>query len=267
MQGLAGKAGWRWIFIIEGCITVLVGILGYFALVEFPDKARHTKGFLTDAQIDWVLQRLQEDRGDAIPERFSLQKFLRAGLDLRLWCFGVIFWCVYICSLPDRSSRISTYSRHSCLTTVSYCVSFFLPIILHGYMGFSVGASQCLTAPPYAFAGILMLLCGWVGDKYRIRGPLIILNALLCIVGLVVMTWSKSIGARYFGTFLVTAGVQANIPCAMAYQANNIRGQWTRAFGSATLVGFGGLGGISGSLIFRTQDAPKYLNGVYGCIV
>lgn len=133
-------------------------------------------------------------------------------------------------------------------------------------MGFSIAASQCLVAPPYAFSGILMLACGWVGDKYRIRGPIVIFNAILAIIGLVIMTWTRANGVRYFGIFLVTGGVQANIPTAMAYQANNIRGQWTRAFGSATLVGFGGLGGISGSLIFRSQDAPRYLNGIYGCI-
>jgi hypothetical protein len=48
----------------------------------------------------------------------------------------------------------------------------------------------------------------------------------------------------------------------MSYQGNNIRGQWKRAFCSATLVGFGGVGGIAGSLIFRNQDAPGYLPGV-----
>lgn len=42
----------------------------------------------------------------------------------------------------------------------------------------------------------------------------------------------------------------------MAYQANNIRGQWKRAFASATLVGFGGLGGIAGSTVFRQEDSP-----------
>lgn len=154
----------------------------------------------------------------------------------------------------------------SCLTTVSYCVSFFLPIILHSYLGFSIGAAQCLVAPPYAFAGLLMLFCGWLGDKYKIRGPIVVANCVICIVGLIVMTWGGASGVRYFGTFLVTAGVNANIPTAMAYQANNIRGQWTRAFASATLVCGGGLGGISGSLIFRSQDAPRYLNGIYGCI-
>ena len=52
----------------------------------------------------------------------------------------------------------------------------------------------------------------------------------------------------------------------MSYQANNIRGQWKRAFCSATLVGMGGVGGIAGGLIFRFQDAPSYRPGLYACI-
>ena len=52
----------------------------------------------------------------------------------------------------------------------------------------------------------------------------------------------------------------------MAYQANNIRGQWKRAFCSATFVGMGGVGGIAGSLVFRAQDAPDYHPGLYACI-
>ena len=56
---------------------------------------------------------------------------------------------------------------------------------------------------------------------------------------------------RYFGVFLTTAGVNANVPATMSYQTNNIRGQWKRAFCSATLVGFGGIGGLAGSLVFR----------------
>ena len=45
-----------------------------------------------------------------------------------------------------------------------------------------------------------------------------------------------------------------------------MRGQWTRAFSSATLVGFGGLGGIVSSLVFREQDAPGYRPGMYAAI-
>lgn len=49
-------------------------------------------------------------------------------------------------------------------------------------------------------------------------------------------------------------------------QANNIRGQWKRAFCSALMVSFGGIGGVAGSLIFRSQDAPAYRPGFYGLI-
>lgn len=31
-------------------------------------------------------------------------------------------------------------------------------------------------------------------------------------------------------------------------------------------MGFGGIGGIIGSLIFRSQDAPQYHPGLWGCI-
>ena len=91
----------------------------------------------------------------------------------------------------------------------------------------------------------------WLGDKYHVRGPLLIGNAVLAIIGLACMGWAGNLGARYFGVFLTCAGANSNIPQCMTYQANNIRGQWKRALCSTTLVAFGGIGGIAGSLVFR----------------
>lgn len=68
--------------------------------------------------------------------------------------------------------------------------------------------------------------------------------------------------ARYFGVFLATAGSNANVPCVLTFQANNIRGQWKRAFCSATLVGLGAVGGIVGSTVFRSEDSPRYIPGL-----
>jgi hypothetical protein len=65
------------------------------------------------------------------------------------------------------------------------------------------------------------------------------------------MGFHKNANVRYFGVFLTTAGANSNIPATMSYQANNIRGQWKRAFCSATLVGAGGIGGVAGGLVFR----------------
>ncbi|KAL2256406.1 hypothetical protein VTK26DRAFT_1729 [Humicola hyalothermophila] len=245
MAGTGGLNGWSWIFIIEGIITMVLAIAGYWLLVDFPDSKRKNWSFLGAKEREWICARVNADRGDVKPQPFSLKKYLRSGLDIKVWVYAMIFFNV---------------------TTVSYALAYFMPIILNVNMKFDVGTSQCLVAPPYAFAGIVTFLTGWAGDKWRTRGPIIVFNSLLIIIGLPIVGWHSSAAVRYFGIFLVTAGANANVPAAMSYQANNIRGQWKRAFCSATFVSFGGIGGIAGSLVFRSQDVPHYKPGLYACI-
>lgn len=92
------------------------------------------------------------------------------------------------------------------------------------------------------------------------------MNAIIGLIGLPLLGFAKTPAVRYFGVFLATTGPQANIPCMMSFQANNIRGQWKRAFSSATMVGAGGVGGIIGSTVFRSQDAPNYRPGMWTTI-
>lgn len=98
-----------------------------------------------------------------------------------------------------------------------------------------------------------MVTSAYLGDRFHVRGPILVFNSLVALIGLPVMGFASSSGARYFGVFLVTAGTNANIPVALAYQANNVRGQWKRALTSALFVGCGGIGGISGGTIFRLR--------------
>ncbi|KAL4862558.1 hypothetical protein BDV12DRAFT_190327 [Aspergillus spectabilis] len=245
MKPLQGLNGWQWIFVMEGVLTFIIGIFCIVFVVDFPDKAHKEWAFLNERESAFILRRLNRDRADADPEAFHIVSFLRPGIDMKIWGFAFIFFS---------------------LNTVTYAIAYFLPIILRDDMGFSVIASQCLTAPPYAFAGILMVVTSWIGDKYHMRAPILIFNSLVTLVGLPIMGFANTPAVRLFGVFLTTGGAQANIPACMAYQANNIRGQWTRAFASATLVGFGGIGAIAGSLIFRSQDAPAYIPGIWAAI-
>lgn len=230
MNGLADLTGWRWIFIIEGTLTCVIGIAGYWLLVDFPDSKRKSWRFLPERERAWVVARVNADRGDAKVHAFSMASFLRGGMDWKIWAYALVFFNT---------------------TTITYALAYFLPVILNESLGFEVGAAQCLVAPPYAFAGFVMFGTGWLGDKYKVRGIPILINMAFCIIGLPIMGFHPNPSVRYFGVFLVTAGANSNVPATMSYQATNIRGQWKRAFCSATLVGFGGLGGIAGSLVFR----------------
>lgn len=245
-----------------------MAFLSYIFLIDFPDRASGAWGFLNEKELAFVVRRVNRDRGDVHVEPFTLGRFLRPALDLKIWGFAMIF--LYV--LPNAHhpsfspSPFLTFFPSSCSTTVTYAIAYFLPIILADGLGFGVGESLCLIAPPYAFAAIVMYTSAYVADKYRIRAPVIAVNALITLIGLPMVGFGKGNALRYTGVFLATAGANSNIPSAMAYQANNIRGQWTRALASATLVGFGGIGGIAGSLVFRSQDAPAYIPGIWAAI-
>ncbi|CAG8976274.1 hypothetical protein HYALB_00012465 [Hymenoscyphus albidus] len=246
MHGLGNLAGWRWIFIMEGLITCAVGFGAWFLIVDFPELAARSWRFLNERETAFVVARIQLDRDDAVPTTFSAIAYMKNALDLKVWGFALIF---------------------GLSTTVTYAIAYFLPIILVRGMGFSIAEGQCLVAPPYACAALFMYLMAMMSDKFRNRGGVVIFNALLGLIGLPLLGYAKNNGVRYFGVFLATIGANGNIPAILTYQANNIRGQWKRALCSATLVGFGGIGGIMGSTVFREQDAPKYGPGILTCIL
>ncbi|PCH35555.1 MFS general substrate transporter [Wolfiporia cocos MD-104 SS10] len=61
MQGKRGIAAWRWLFYIEGCTTIFVGIASIFLLPDYPHNTR----WLTLAQRRLAQIRLAEDAGEA----------------------------------------------------------------------------------------------------------------------------------------------------------------------------------------------------------
>lgn len=119
----------------------------------------------------------------------------------------------------------------------------------------------------YCFSFLLGFTESWISDKYNKRAHILLFNCFLEIIGIAVLGFAQQPYVRYFGAFLVTGGVNANVPASMTYQANNIVGQWKRAFASATMVAAGGIGGIIGVTVFRSQDAPEYVPGLVTCFL
>lgn len=247
MEGVQGIRGWRWIFIMEGVITCAVALFAVLFIIKFPDqeKANPSWKFLAPHEIDSIIARLNADRGDVEAEQFSWARFLEAGKDVYIYGFALILLFV---------------------TTVAYGFAFTLPIILSTKLRFSMAMSQCLGAPPYAASGVLMYGAAWFSDKYQTRGPVLVFLCLVSLIGVPIMGFVENPWGQYVGVFISVAGTNSAIPAVMAYQANNIRGQWRRAFCSATLTGIGGIGGIAGALIFRTEDSPNYVPGFAACM-
>jgi len=240
MDGLGGVRGWSWIFIIEGLLTMTVAIAAWFIIVDFPDKSEKT-GFLTHEQAEFVKRRIENDRGDSVPDRLTWAVLGKHLLDLKLWAFATLFMSA---------------------TMPAYAFAYFAPVIIAG-MGYSAGAANALSAPPACAAVFTALAIAWIGDKYKVRAPLIAFQAIVCFIGLMIVAYVKNNGVRYFGIFLGVAGCQGNVPAILAYQSNNIRLQSKRSVGSALQIGFGAIGGIIASTAFKEKEAPKYVSGLW----
>ena len=246
--GRGGMEGWRYMFLIQGLIAVVFGVLTYVWIIDFPENAHRTPWFLTKEEQALAVARIEADRADVEPGVFSWRgEVLRHALDPKVWGFAVLFFL---------------------LNLVSTSLSYFLPIILRGGMGFSEGDAILLSAPPYYYAVVPVLLSSAFADRFRLRAPVIVFNCVCLVAGYAMLGFAPEarVAARYAGTFLATGAYVSNWAALSAYQANNVAGQWKRAFTAAAVTAMNGAGGIAGSFVVRAHEAPRYETAVWVAI-
>lgn len=200
-----GLRGWQWMFIVQGAITMFIGVLTFVWICDFPEKAAtKTWWFLSQEEADQVLVAIDRDRQDAgPPEPFSTSAILEPFLDVKLYAFSILFFLQNV---------------------VSTALSYFIPTILVG-MGFTSADSILLYAPPYYWAVIPVIITSFFADRLMIRGPIIIFNALCLIVGMCMLGFSSNVAVRYVGVLLATGAYVSNWAGMNAWQMNNITGQ------------------------------------------
>lgn len=101
MDGVGGLEGWRWIFILEGIVTVLVALAAFVMLFDFPETA----SFLTQEERDFVVYRLKyqgqfdkarTDRNVQVAqaEEFQWAYVWQAFRDWQIWVNIFVYWGV-----------------------------------------------------------------------------------------------------------------------------------------------------------------------------
>ena len=81
-------------------------------------------------------------------------------------------------------------------------------------------------------------------------------QSVIGIAGLLVVLYGELPGVRYFGIFLAMWGTQANVPMSLAYGNNQTAKVQKRAVVAAAMISIGAAGGVTGSTIFQSKDAP-----------
>lgn len=90
MDGVGGYAGWRWIFILEGLLTIVVGASYFFLLTDFPEDAR----WLSENERSFIKARLYADQGpSAADKKITLKDVVDVFKDFKIWIGGVMYFC------------------------------------------------------------------------------------------------------------------------------------------------------------------------------
>ncbi|KAI1756528.1 major facilitator superfamily domain-containing protein [Xylaria castorea] len=236
LDGKGNLAGWRWIFILEGLLTIIVAVASYWMVHDFPDDAR----FLSEDERSRVIRRLKQDQQSSAEHEEWSSRYLYAGLkDWKMWLGMVIYMG---CDMP------------------LYAFSLFLPtIIQESGWSTSVIHTNLLSVPPYAAAAVLTVIIGFIADRTRQRGLCNILVSLIGIVGFILLIASNDPAVKYAATFLGALGIYPCISNTITWMANNTEGVYKRGVVLGFVIGWGNLNGIVSSNIFF--EAPRYLQG------
>ncbi|KAJ3550419.1 hypothetical protein NM688_g5080 [Phlebia brevispora] len=236
MDGVGGKPGWAWIFILEGLITVVAGFASFWIIQDFPDTAK----FLTEEERTFVIRRLQQDdQFSAAGEKLRMKYIWQSLLDWKTWV-GMFLYMGTDGPL--------------------YAFSLFLPSIIN-QLGFTATPANLLTVPVYTLACIVTCAVGVVADRYGQRGLINMIFSCIGLAGYIILIASRNAALSYFGVYLAACGIYPNIPNTIAWVSNNVEGSYKRSVTLAMVISFGNINGAVSSNVYRGQDKPWYRLG------
>ncbi|KAF2026112.1 MFS general substrate transporter [Setomelanomma holmii] len=228
--------GWKWLFIIEGAMTVIIAAIAFFWLPATPQSA----WFLNDAEREVAARRTLRDLSSAGSHDFNIRECFA---EWKNW--KMILWCIISFTYPVAFSTTSN----------------FLPQIVQR-LGYSVIKTNLWTVPPNAVGFVVLLCITYSSDYFRERTFHIVLALCISLIGLIILATIDVLhnkAVAYFACFMLASG--AYIPSCLvhSWHNNNNLNENARAATTGLLVGLGNLGGILSAATFRTQYAPKYV--------
>ena len=137
-----GWNGWRWLLILEGLPTLLLGVVAFFYLTDRPEDAR----WLADDERRWIADELERERENKKHvKKLSTLEALRHPqvIILALACF--------------------------CYITNSVGLSSWLPTIVRRISGLSTTQVILISGIPWLAAIPMMFITAWHSDKTRER--------------------------------------------------------------------------------------------------
>ncbi|KAL1845692.1 hypothetical protein VTK73DRAFT_457 [Phialemonium thermophilum] len=230
MQGVLGHAAWRWLFWIEGAITMAIAISAAFIL---PDLPHNSRGF-TEEELMVARLRMTEDVGEAdedAPSQGVFDGLIMAVKDVKIYIMMLTF-TAYVVGLSFNA---------------------FFPT-LTGTLGFSYVPTLLMSAPPWVVACLFSFVTAWHADRTQERFWHIVGPILIGVVGFVISMSTLQVAARYVALFLQASSYAGFIVFYSWISSSFPRPPAKRAVAIAMVNAFSQLGNVAGSYVWGLKE-------------
>jgi sugar phosphate permease len=96
MDGMANLSGWRWLFILQGAVTLVLAIVAFFVLPDEP----LTTHWLTPEERTLAHERIARDTVQNDGATTSIRGIVEAAKDPKVWLFVLMQVCTLERSFP-----------------------------------------------------------------------------------------------------------------------------------------------------------------------
>jgi ACS family tartrate transporter-like MFS transporter len=223
VDGMAGLAGWQWLFILEAVPALLLSVAVFCYLTDRPADAH----WLAAEERAWLTDRLEEERRvRESAKRFSVWEALG---NTRV----LLLACVYFGAMASL-----------------YGLGFFLPQIVRDF-GLGFTATGFVTAIPYVIGTAGMIWWGRRSDRMRERKEHVGLAALMAALGIAASTLIADPVGKTIALSVAGFGIFAMLPVFWTLPTTFLSGA-AAAGGIAIINSIGNLAGFAGPYVMGT---------------
>lgn len=241
--------GWRWLFIVEGLATLLVGIMSFF---KMPASAVQTKtwyrkkGWFSDREEKIIVNRVLRDdpaKGDMNNRQpVGPRELLGALLNYDMWPIYAIRMLGDIGSSPAL--------RYMTLTL--------------RHLGFSTFKTNALTIPYNIITIISMMSLTYISEFFNQRALALAITPIWNLAGLMPLRWWKGSQIDVWGTYAILTVMLGHPPTwaiSISWCSANSNSVRSRVVSAALVNMFSQAGSVCAAYIYRPDDAPLYHRG------
>ncbi|GAA5825283.1 hypothetical protein JCM11251_006919 [Rhodosporidiobolus azoricus] len=238
MSGMSGLYGWQWLFILEGIPAILVGIIIYFFLPDFPETAK----FLTPEERAFAAHRMGPFAPKGTDKHFDKADALACVKSWQFWAFAVTYFCF--------ANSLNAFG-------------YFAPTIIAS-LGFSGPHAQLMTVPPNVFALFVIIGNAYHSDRTKERPLHILVGTTLVMVGYLLLAVVRHWGVRFMAVCFIACTNAAVIPF-LAFRTATVTGSTSTAIATGGVIAFSNSAGAVAPFLFPSTDGPYYLMGNWTC--